>query len=56
MKGEILMWFLNKTTGLKWEVTNKELIKRLSKDGQYEKITAPKITTTTKKINSNEEK
>lgn len=50
------MWFLNKTTGLKWEVTDKELIKRLTKDEQYEKITAPKATTTTKKTNSNEEK
>lgn len=50
------MWFLNKTTGLKWEVTDKELISRLSKDEQYEKSTAQKATNTTKKTNSNEEK
>ncbi|MGF7057191.1 hypothetical protein [Brassicibacter mesophilus] len=32
------MWFLNKTTGLKWEITDKEMIKRLSKDDNYEEI------------------
>ena len=32
------MWFLNKTTGLKWEVVDKELIERLSKDSNYEEI------------------
>lgn len=48
------MWFLNKTTELKWEVTDKELIIRLSKDEQYEKITVAK--TPIKKIKSNEEK
>lgn len=37
LKGVICMaWYLNKETGLKWEVTDKELIKRLSKDGNYE--------------------
>ena len=57
------MWFLNKTTGLKWEVSDKELIKRLSKDSNYEEIKetvekkevkvekkeTKKTTTTTKK-------
>ena len=32
------MWFLNKTTGLKWEVVDKELIKRLLKDSNYEVV------------------
>lgn len=50
------MWFLNKTTGLKWEVTDKELIKRLTKDEQYEKITAPKANNTASKTKSNDEK
>lgn len=50
------MWFLNKTTGLKWDVTDKELIKRLSRDKQYEKTTAPKVANTVSKAKSNEEK
>lgn len=32
------MWFLNKETGLKWEVTDEELIQRLRTNGQYEEI------------------
>lgn len=50
------MWFLNKTTGLKWEVTDKDLIKRLTKDEQYEKITAPKTNNIASKTKSNDEK
>lgn len=32
------MWFLNKETGLKWEVTDEELIQRLKGNEQYEEI------------------
>jgi hypothetical protein len=32
------MWFLNKNTGLKWEIVDKEIIKRLSKDENYKII------------------
>ena len=32
------MWFLNKETGLKWEVHNKDLIKRLKTHETYEVI------------------
>ena len=32
------MWFLNKTTGIKWNVVDKELINRLSKDDNYEEV------------------
>lgn len=52
-----MTWFLNKETGIKWEVEDKELIKRLSKDENYEvveekkntKSTATKSKTTNKK-------
>lgn len=32
------MWFLNKETGLKWEVENKDLIERLKSNETYEII------------------
>lgn len=32
------MWFKNKTTGVKWEIVDKELIKRLSNDDNYEEV------------------
>lgn len=32
------MWFLNKETGLKWEVTDEELIQRLKTNEHYEEI------------------
>lgn len=32
------MWFLNKTTGAKWDIHDKELIDRLSKDNNYEEV------------------
>lgn len=32
------MWFLNKETGLKWEVENKDLIERLKYNEAYEII------------------
>lgn len=31
-----MAWYLNKETGIKWEVTDEELIKRLSQDVNYE--------------------
>lgn len=34
----IMPWYLNKGTGIKWEVTDEELLKRLCKDGNYEII------------------
>jgi hypothetical protein len=30
------MWFTNKETGIKWDVTDEELIKRLEKNANYE--------------------
>ncbi|WP_425446669.1 hypothetical protein [Dethiothermospora halolimnae] len=45
-----MTWYLNKETGMKWEVTDEELIKRLSKDKNYEFIkTAKKNSTKSKK-------
>lgn len=32
------MWFLNKKTGVKWEIVDKELIDRLSKDDFFEEL------------------
>ncbi len=45
------MWFLNKKTGVKWEIVDKELIKRLSNDDNYEeeKKKEKKKATTKKK-------
>lgn len=38
------MWYLNKTTGLKWDINekDKDLIKRLDDDKNYEKVEAEK--------------
>ena len=33
-----MAWFLNKATGLKWEVIDGEIIKRISNDETYEKV------------------
>jgi hypothetical protein len=30
------MWFKNKETGIQWDVTDEELIKRLEKNANYE--------------------
>jgi hypothetical protein len=32
------MWFKNKETGIQWDVTDEELIKRLEKNANYEKV------------------
>lgn len=32
------MWFLNKQTGLKWHITDKELQERLLKNPDYEQV------------------
>jgi hypothetical protein len=32
------MWFKNKETGVQWDVTDEELIKRLEKNANYEKV------------------
>lgn len=32
------MWFENISTGVKWEIVDKELIKRLSNDDNYEEV------------------
>lgn len=32
------MWFKNKETGIQWDVTDMELIKRLESNGNYEKV------------------
>ncbi|WP_180964040.1 hypothetical protein [Haloimpatiens massiliensis] len=46
-----MAWYVNKETKLKWEVTDEELIKRLSKDENYELFEEKKTKskTTTKK-------
>lgn len=52
-----MAWYLNKGTGIKWEIIDEELLKRLSKDENYEiieekqgkKSTSEKSKTTTKK-------
>lgn len=36
------MWFLNKQTGLKWEVTDLDSIARCQNDENYEEVEAPK--------------
>lgn len=46
------MWFLNKKTGLKWLISDKEHIERLRKDDDYEEIkeeVIEEIKTTSKK-------
>jgi hypothetical protein len=35
------MWFLNKETGLSWEVTDQELIQRLQVNVNYEQVDEP---------------
>ncbi|NHN34706.1 hypothetical protein [Paenibacillus agricola] len=35
------MWFLNKETGLTWDVSEPGLIKRLEKNEHYEQVTEP---------------
>jgi hypothetical protein len=37
-----MMWFLNKETGLSWEVTDQELIQRLQANAHYKVIPEPK--------------
>lgn len=36
------MWFLNKETGLKWDVADQELIQRLQGNSNYEQTDEPK--------------
>ena len=56
-RGYIMAWYLNKGTGIKWEIIDEELLKRLSKDENYEiiqekqgkKSASEKSKTTTKK-------
>lgn len=36
------MWFKNKKTGVKWEITSKDLLDRLSKSKDFEVIPEPK--------------
>lgn len=38
------MWFLNKETGIRWEVSDLELIKRLESSDHYERIEDPKAS------------
>lgn len=46
------MWFLNKETGLKWEVENKDLIERLKCNEAYEIIDEDSNEKTTNKKQS----
>lgn len=32
------MWIINKTTGIKWDIEDKELIERLTKDDGFEVV------------------
>ena len=43
------MWFLNKETGLRWEITDEELIKRLFENDNYEEVKQQKKTTSNRK-------
>jgi hypothetical protein len=36
------MWFLNKETGLTWEVTDQELVQRLQANKNFEQVDEPK--------------
>lgn len=48
-----MAWYLNKETGQKWDVEDKQLIKRLMKDDAYELIEEEpkkKAKSTTKKV------
>lgn len=42
-----MAWFLNKETKIKWEVEDSELIKRLTKDENYELVKEKKDTKST---------
>lgn len=44
------MWYLNKKTGLKWDINekDKDLIKRLDVDMNYEKVEEEKKSTSKK--------
>lgn len=44
------MWFKNKETGNVWEITSKDLIKRLKKDANYEVIEKEEENNTEKSI------
>lgn len=56
------MWFKNKETGIQWDVTDIELIKRLEKNANYEivefekteVIESPQTTVTTNNTKSPE--
>ncbi len=52
-----MAWFLNKTTGLKWEITSEDVINRISKDENYKILQEEEEkdikATTTKTKNSN---
>ncbi|MCI1693306.1 hypothetical protein [Aneurinibacillus aneurinilyticus] len=48
------MWFLHKETGLKWEVTDEALMRRLMENESYDLIESPIVSATTaKKSKSN---
>lgn len=36
------MWFKNRETGIQWDVTDEELIKRLESNDNYEKVEVTK--------------
>ena len=44
------IWFKNKKTGLKWEVSEPRLIEQLRKDNNYEEI-KPKVKPVEKAVN-----
>ncbi|WP_193394495.1 hypothetical protein [Paenibacillus sp. A3] len=48
------MWFLNKETGLKWEVVDQELMLRLQGNANYEQVDDPKQETKQAKRNEKE--
>jgi hypothetical protein len=49
-----MMWFLNKETGLSWQVTDQTLIQRLQTNANYETIPEPKQETKNTKRNEKE--
>jgi hypothetical protein len=38
------MWFLNKQTGVKWEITHQDTIERCKNDENYEEVKEVKET------------
>lgn len=44
------MWFMNKKTELKWDVSDKPTIARLKKDADFKEIEAKPKETKTKKV------